>query len=167
MKPSTKPLSPLEKGDHPEMNDSEFLDDNGTQTYQSLVGVLQWSISIGWFDITTAVMTMLSFQAQPHLGHLEHIKQICGYLYKLKDAAMQDWWTGLLGSCWGRIRMDEHRIWRHLWDSTQGCPSSTWHLVMLSHYVDANLYHDMLTGGSVTGILHYLNKTPINWCILG
>jgi len=36
MKPSTKPLSPLEKGDHPEINDSEFLDDNGTQTYQSL-----------------------------------------------------------------------------------------------------------------------------------
>jgi len=34
---------------------------------------------------------------------------------------------------------------------------------MLSHYVDANLYHDMLTSRSVTGILHYLNKTPINW----
>jgi len=27
--------------------------------------------------------------------------------------------------------------------------------IMLSHYVDANLYHDMLTGRSVTGILHY------------
>ena len=26
--------------------------------------------------------------------------------------------------------------------------------VTLSHYVDANLYHDMLTGRSVTGILH-------------
>jgi len=39
-KPSTKPLSPLEKGDHPEIDDSEFLDDDGTQTYQSLVGAL-------------------------------------------------------------------------------------------------------------------------------
>jgi len=35
--------------------------------------------------------------------------------------------------------------------------------VMLSHYVDANIYHDMLMGRSVTGILHYLNKTPIDW----
>ena len=35
--------------------------------------------------------------------------------------------------------------------------------VIMTHYVDANLYHDILTGGSVTGILHFLNKTPIDW----
>jgi len=34
-KPSTKLLSPLEKGDHPEINDSEFLDGKGNQTYHS------------------------------------------------------------------------------------------------------------------------------------
>ena len=33
----------------------------------------------------------------------------------------------------------------------------------LTHYVDANLYHDMLTGHTLTGILHFMNKTPINW----
>jgi hypothetical protein len=30
-------------------------------------------------------------------------------------------------------------------------------------YVDANLFYDMMTGRSVTGILHFLNKTPIDW----
>ena len=35
--------------------------------------------------------------------------------------------------------------------------------VTLTHYVDANLMHDMVTGRSVTGILHLLNKTPIDW----
>jgi hypothetical protein len=35
--------------------------------------------------------------------------------------------------------------------------------VTLTHYYDANLYHDMLTGRSVTGILHLFNKTPIDW----
>ena len=35
--------------------------------------------------------------------------------------------------------------------------------VTLSHYVDANLYHDMLTGHSITGILHFLNKIPIDY----
>jgi hypothetical protein len=35
--------------------------------------------------------------------------------------------------------------------------------VTLSHYVDANLMHDIATGRSVTGILHLLNKTPIDW----
>ena len=33
----------------------------------------------------------------------------------------------------------------------------------LSHFVDANLYHDIVTGRSVTGILHLVNKTPIEW----
>jgi len=88
MKPSTKPLSPLEKGDHPEIDDSEFLDDDGIQTNQSLVGALQWSTSIGRFDIATAVMMMSSFRAQPRIGHLERIKRICGYLNKMKDAAI-------------------------------------------------------------------------------
>ena len=33
----------------------------------------------------------------------------------------------------------------------------------LIHYIDDNLYHDMLTVHSVTGILHFMNKTPIDW----
>jgi len=36
-------------------------------------------------------------------------------------------------------------------------------IVTLTHYVDANLYHDLITGRSVTGILHLANKTPIDW----
>jgi hypothetical protein len=35
--------------------------------------------------------------------------------------------------------------------------------VIFTHYVDANLYHNVLTGRSVTGVLHFLNGTPIDW----
>ena len=35
--------------------------------------------------------------------------------------------------------------------------------VTLTHYVDANLYHNALTGRSVTGILHMVNATPVEW----
>jgi hypothetical protein len=35
--------------------------------------------------------------------------------------------------------------------------------VTLSHYVDANLMHNITLGKSVTGIIHLVNKTPINW----
>jgi len=133
--------------------------------YQSLVGALQWSISIRLFDIATAVMMMSSFWAQPRVGHLEHIKQICGYLYKMKDAAIcisigeldyldvveedYDWKSTVYGDVSKILPKD--------------APVPLGNFVMLSHYVDANLYHDMLTGRSVTGILHYLNKTPIDW----
>ena len=35
--------------------------------------------------------------------------------------------------------------------------------VILTTYVDANLYHDMITGRSVTSVLHFINKTPLDW----
>ena len=34
--------------------------------------------------------------------------------------------------------------------------------VVTISYVDANLMHDVLTGKSVTGILHFINKTPFD-----
>ena len=42
-------------------------------------------------------------------------------------------------------------------------PKSLGNFVTLVHYLDANLYHDMLNVRSVTGILHFMNQTPINW----
>jgi hypothetical protein len=45
----------------------------------------------------------------------------------------------------------------------QDAPELLGKFVTLSHYVDANLMHDMVTGHSVTGILHLVNKTPIDW----
>ena len=84
-KPSTSAQSPLEHGDHPELDDSELLDPERVQKYQSLIGSLQWCISLGRFDIGCAVMSMSSFRSAPCVGHLNHLKRICGYLVKMKD----------------------------------------------------------------------------------
>ena len=35
--------------------------------------------------------------------------------------------------------------------------------VTSTHYVDANLYHDLVTGKAVTAILGMLNATPVHW----
>jgi hypothetical protein len=85
-KPNQKFSLPLEKGDHPEMDDSEFLDGNETQQYQSLIGAMQWVVSIGRFDITTAVMTLSGFHAMPQHGHMECAKCIYGYLARMEYA---------------------------------------------------------------------------------
>ena len=83
-RPSMNALSPLEQGDHPELDDSELLDEDGIQMYQSLIGALQWLISLGRWDIGCAVMSMSSFRVAPRRGHLERLKRICGYLLKMK-----------------------------------------------------------------------------------
>ena len=45
----------------------------------------------------------------------------------------------------------------------EDCPKPLGKHVTLSHYVDADLYHDMLSGHLVTRILHFINKCPIDW----
>ena len=80
-KPHTRVTSPLERNDHPETDDSELLDEDGIQRYQSIIGSLQWAVSLGRFDITTAVMTMSGFRSAPRRGHLERAKRIVCYLF--------------------------------------------------------------------------------------
>mgnify|MGYP000464932623 CR=1 FL=1 len=164
-KPKTNVSSPLEKGDHPEIDTSDFLDDAGIQQYQSLIGQLQWAISLGRFDITTAIMTLSSFRAVPRVGHLERAKRVCGYLSKMRHAIIRirvdepdytsipdpeyDWTFSVYGEATETIPSD--------------APTPLGNFVTMSSYVDANLYHCMMTGRSVTGCLHLLNKTPIDW----
>jgi len=35
--------------------------------------------------------------------------------------------------------------------------------ITLTTYLDANLYHDMITEHSVTGIVYLINQTPFDW----
>ena len=163
--PKQTVMAPLEKGDHPELDTSELLDQEGINQYQSLIGQLQWAISIGRFDIHTAVMTMSGFRAAPRRGHLERCKRIVGYLSKMRHAAI-------------RIRTEEpdqsDLPSQDLnWDMSiygdnkeeipEDAPEPLGKFVTLTHYVDANLMHDTITGKSVTGILHVINQTPIDW----
>ena len=62
----TDKITPLVEGDHPEMDESPLLDDDAVLQYQSLIGSLQWLISIGRWDIQTAVMSMSSFRVAPN-----------------------------------------------------------------------------------------------------
>jgi hypothetical protein len=54
--------------------------------YPSMIGALQWMVTIGQLDITTAVMTMSGFRVAPCTGHLERAKY--RYLSKMRHSAM-------------------------------------------------------------------------------
>jgi hypothetical protein len=84
--PLSKANSPLDSNDHPEVDTSEFLDEDGIQQYQSLIGSMQWAICIGRFDIVVHVMSMSSFRTSPWRGHLDRAKHMVGYLSKFQLA---------------------------------------------------------------------------------
>jgi hypothetical protein len=164
-KPSTKYQSPLEKGNHPELDDSEFLDVKETQQYQSMIEALQWAVSIGHLDITTAVMTLSSFCAMPRHGHMDHAKRLYGYLAKMKEGMIRIWTGEPNYSSLPDQEFDwERSVYGNVSEMLPlDAPEPLGKFVTLMHYFDVNLYHDVLTRRSVTGILHLLNKTPIEW----
>jgi hypothetical protein len=88
-KPSLKVRFPLEHNDHPELDTSPILDKDGIWKYQSLIGTLQWVITLGRFDVATTVMTMSSFRVAPCEAHLNRLRRICGYLYKFKSGCLR------------------------------------------------------------------------------
>ena len=77
------------KADHPELDTSELCDEHQTKQFQTLIGQLQWLISLGRFDIAVHVMSLSRFRAQPRKGHLDRAKRIVGYLLFLPDGAIR------------------------------------------------------------------------------
>jgi hypothetical protein len=111
------------------------------------------------------VMTLSRFRACPCEGHLERVKRLYGYLYKWKHGVVRirtqepdysdlpvkeyDWEYTCYGGATEEIPTD--------------LPPPLGKEVVTTSFVDANLYHDLISGRSVTGILHLLNKTPVDW----
>jgi len=76
--------SPLEPNDHPEIDDTPLLEVDSIKQDQSMIGALQWCVTLGRIDIHSAVTTMSSFNAAPRQAHLERVKRMYGYLYKMR-----------------------------------------------------------------------------------
>ena len=110
-------------------------------------------------------MTMSGFRVAPRKGHLEWVQCIISYLVKMKHAAICFQTEEPDFSTLPDQQFDwAYTIYSHMEEVLpHDMPTPLGKFVTLTHYVDANLYHDLITGRSVTGILHLANKTPIDW----
>ena len=158
----SRPL--LEGGNHPELDTSELCDEHQTKQFQTLIGQLQWLISLGRFDIAVHVMSLSRFGAQPRKGHLDRAKRIVGYLLFLPDGAIR-FRTG--EPDFSSLKDQEYDWTRRVYSGAceqtpHDIPKPLGKHVQTTHYVDANLHHDLATGKAVTAVLHFLNQTPID-----
>ncbi len=162
--PKREVRAPLDPKDHPELDDSELLDEEGQNKYQSMIGSLGWAVLLGRIDITCAVMTMSSFRQAPRVGHLDRLKRIYSFLRNYKKTSIKF-----------RPELPDYSAYKpmeHDWSQVY-CPASEeipddapepkGKPVVTTTFADANLMHDLLTGRSCTGVLHMVNKTPIDW----
>ena len=55
------PSTPMQPNDHPEMDESDLLSDRDHQIYMRLIGILQWMVMLGRFDICYSVSSLSRF----------------------------------------------------------------------------------------------------------
>ena len=167
LKPPKKVAQPMDTKYHPELDTTDLLDSRGRQIYWSLIGMLQWAVTIGRIDIHHAVMCMSRFRAEPRKGHLQAVSRIFGYLSNYKTASIK-FRTGIPDYSKFVQEQQTDFDWSYIYGKVkelvpEGLPAPKGKKVKTSHFVDANLGHDKVTGRSCSGIITMFNLTPIDW----
>ncbi len=150
---------------HPEIDSSDFLDADMTALYQSYIGILRWTVELGSIDIAHFTGTMAKFSVAPREGHLTAVIRCMGYLKKHlrsrivfnpKQVDFSDLtWTS--------------KDWDTFYPDVKGeciphdMPTPRGKSVQINMFCDAAHATDLITRRSTTGIIFFLNGTPINW----
>jgi hypothetical protein len=150
---------------HPEMDSTDFLDDDSTTLYQSYIGILRWAVELGRIDLNHFASTMAKFSAAPRQGHLSALIRCFAYVKKhlqsriVIDPAERDWthvdWAS--------------KDWSLFYPDIQGealpydIPEPRGNAVQINLFCDAAHATDLQTRRSTTGYVFILNGTPIQW----
>ena len=76
--------TPLDKNDHPELDDTELLNGKSIQQYLTMISQLKLLVTLGRFDIHAQVTTMSRFRSAPMKGPIERLQRVYGYVLKTK-----------------------------------------------------------------------------------
>jgi hypothetical protein len=149
---------------HPKINTSDLLVALCIKFDQSIIGVLQWLVTLGHFDIHVCVAYLSTYCCAPCQGHLSRPKYLYGYLrcnpsgdarFRVKipnhegmaTPVQYDWSSSVYGNVTEELPPD-HPIPRDK-------------LMCTTTYQYANLFHDLVTGRAMTGVIHFINQTPV------
>ena len=159
--------TPMSEVLHPELDDTPLLNADRHSQYRSLVGSANWLVTLGRFDVAYATNTLSRFSMQPREGHMKAIIRVFGYLKRHYQ---------------GKIMIDpnypdhanyptpKYDNWREFYPDAEEhipdikeIPEGLGPMVRMTLYKDADHAHDIVTRRSVTGILLFINNTPVKF----
>ena len=148
----------MSMGIQPEMDESPFASEEDESRPQMLIGIAQWSTSLGRMDILHATMSLSGFSVSPRQKQCEWAKGVMGHLKKFPDVSIAI--SPDAPDCRGfeRIKADwsqHHPDAKE--DIPEDVPEPTMEAMRITVFVDADHAHDKKTGMSVTGIVVSLN----------
>ena len=150
--------------DHPDIDETCLLDSDDHSKYRILFGWAQWTIIIGRIDITYATQTKAKLSAAPREGHLKRVLRILGYLKACTKHGLM-YAPGKLTLSGAEIRYVK---WQKQYPGAakeipSDMPTSNGKLASFTVFVDTDHAGDKVTRRSVTGMILYVNKSPIKW----
>ena len=159
--------SPMPDGAHPELDDSPMLNSLDHSKFRSLIGCANWLVTLGRFDIAYAVNAFSRFSMAPRQGHLTGIIRVFGYLKKMpKGSIMID----PKYPDHSQFDVADYDQWKEFYPDVEEMipgpdekPPPLGPKVRITVYKDSDHAHDVLTRRSVTGVLLFLNNTPVRW----
>lgn len=158
---------PMKPGTHPETDTSNFLDPGGIKRFQRIIGIGQWLIVSGRFDICYAVSSLSRFSSAPREGHLAMAEHILGYLRKYprrgyivnpRSPDIDPEYENVEVKCdFG------HQYSYFKEDLDERFPTPLLAELDINVFVDADHGHDKTTGRSISGLIITVGSTPIIW----
>ena len=148
----------------PETDTSDECDDKMASRYSQLIGVLRWSVDFGRIDIYTETALLSQHLALPRVGHLEAVYHIFAYLGKHERSSIIFDPTDPLPHTPTQAKVDWLPFYGDITEELPPkMPEPLGRPVNIYTFVDANHAGNVVTQRSHTGILIYLQNSPILW----
>lgn len=156
----------------PDLDCTEYCDDDQWQLYNSLIGIARWICELGRIDILTETSELSSYLAAPRQGHLEQALHIFHYLeHHQRSGIVLDpayYQLDLSGEDPADSTERRAEVMKELYpdaeeDIPPDAPKPLGKSVQVNLFVDANHAGDTITRRSRTGIIIFLNMAPIIW----
>ena len=154
----------------PELETSRECNDDETQFYQSLVGIMRWLCEIGRIDILTETSLLSIYLTTPRIGHLHQALHVFKYLkdHKRSKVVFDPTYVDITDE---HLPLEERaefkaKFMKELYpdaieDVPPNAPKPRGEPVQITCFVDADHAGDQVTRRSRTGILIFVNKSPI------
>ena len=148
----------------PEMDTSDECDDESASRYMQLIGVLRWAVELGRLDIYTEVALLSQQLALPRVGHLEVVYHVFAYLNKHDKSRIIFDPTDPMPVTATMAKPDWSSFYNDLEEELPPkMPEPLGNPVNIYVFVDANHAGNLVTRRSHTGILLFVQNSPIVW----
>ena len=158
----SKAPSVLPSGYKPELDTTKLCNEDDHSYFQQQIGILRWMVELGRIDIATEVSILSSYCASPRQGHLDAVCHIYAYLntHQRSKIVFDPSYVKHIPQAkpdWTDFYKDIKEQMPH------DMPEALGKEVEITCFVDSDHAGDIVTRRSRTGVLIYLNKSPIMW----